>query len=88
MRFIKPLDESLLHTIFKTYSTLITIEDGVENGGFGSSILEFAATNRYKNEVVVKGIPDEFIDHASRYEMLEEAGLTLSKIKIKLQELL
>tara|TARA_B110000483_G_scaffold34576_1_gene42186 strand:- start:2568 stop:4271 length:1704 start_codon:yes stop_codon:yes gene_type:complete len=63
MRFIKPLDESLLHTIFKTHSTLITIEDGVENGGFGSAVLEFAATHRYKNDVVVKGIPDEFIEH-------------------------
>ena len=63
MRFIKPLDTRLLHTIFKTYSTLVTIEDGVISGGFGSAILEFAASHNYKNDVIVKGIPDIFIEH-------------------------
>ena len=72
MRFVKPLDEPLLHTIFKTYSTLITLEDGVINGGFGSAILEFAATHCYKNDVIVKGIPDEFIEHGS-VELLQKA---------------
>ena len=74
MRFIKPLDEPLLHTIFKTYSMLITIEDGVISGGFGSAILEFAATHNYKNDVILKGIPDEFIEHGAvntLYETLE-----------------
>ena len=65
MRFVKPLDEPLLHTVFKTYSTLITIEEGVISGGFGSAILEFAATHNYKNDVIFKGIPDEFIEHGS-----------------------
>jgi 1-deoxy-D-xylulose-5-phosphate synthase len=65
MRFVKPLDAPLLHTIFKTYSTLITIEEGVISGGFGSAILEFAATHNYKNDVIFKGIPDEFIEHGS-----------------------
>ena len=76
MRFIKPLDESLLHTIFKTHSTLITIEDGVENGGFGSAILEFAATHRYKNDVVVKGIPDEFIEHGAIDNLQQLIGVS------------
>ena len=80
MRFVKPLDESLLHTIFKTYSTLITIEDGVENGGFGSSILEFAATHRYKNNVVVKGIPDEFIDHGAIDTLHQHLGLSAHEL--------
>ena len=74
MRFVKPLDEPLLHTVFKTYSTLITIEEGVISGGFGSAILEFAATHNYKNDVIVKGIPDAFIEHGSvntLYEALE-----------------
>ena len=62
MRFIKPLDERLLHSIFKTYPKIITIEDGVIRGGFGSAVLEFAATHHYKNEVIVKGIPDAFIE--------------------------
>ena len=88
MRFVKPLDERLLHTIFKTYSTLITIEDGVIRGGFGSAILEFAAAHCYKNDVIVKGIPDEFIDHGSvnaLYEALELDVLNLKKQISKLK---
>jgi 1-deoxy-D-xylulose-5-phosphate synthase len=65
MRFVKPLDEPLLHTIFKNHSTLITIEVGVICGGFGSAVLEFAAAHNYKNDVIIKGIPDEFIEHGS-----------------------
>ena len=80
MRFVKPLDESLLHTIFKTHSTLITIEDGVENGGFGSAVLEFAATHRYKNEVVVKGIPDKFIEHGAIDSLHEHLGLNADEL--------
>lgn len=72
MRFIKPLDEKLLHSIFKTHATLITIEDGVISGGFGSTVLEFAAAHHYKNNVIVKGIPDEFIEHGS-VELLQKA---------------
>jgi 1-deoxy-D-xylulose-5-phosphate synthase len=63
MRFVKPLDEPLLHSIFKACPKIITIEDGVIRGGFGSAVLEFAATHQYKNEVFVKGIPDVFIEH-------------------------
>ena len=80
MRFIKPLDVSLLHTIFKTHSTLITIEDGVENGGFGSAILEFAATHRYKNDVVVKGIPDEFIEHGAIDNLQQLIGVSAHEL--------
>ena len=72
MRFVKPLDEPLLHTIFKNHSILITLEDGVVSGGFGSAILEFAATHAYKNDVIVKGIPDVFIEHGS-VELLHKA---------------
>jgi 1-deoxy-D-xylulose-5-phosphate synthase len=80
MRFVKPLDESLLHTIFKTHSTLITIEDGVENGGFGSAVLEFAATHRYKNDVVVKGIPDEFIEHGAIDTLQQLIGVSANEL--------
>ena len=65
MRFVKPLDEPLLHTIFKKHLTLITLEDGVISGGFGSAVLEFAAAHNYKNDVIIKGIPDAFIEHGS-----------------------
>ena len=80
MRFVKPLDESLLHTIFKTHSTLITIEDGVVNGGFGSAVLEFAATHRYKNDVVVKGIPDEFIEHGAIDTLQQLIGVSANEL--------
>ena len=65
MRFVKPLDEPLLHTIFKLTMEVETIEDGVISGGFGSAVLEFAAAHNYKNDVIIKGIPDEFIEHGS-----------------------
>ncbi|TYA52425.1 1-deoxy-D-xylulose-5-phosphate synthase [Formosa maritima] len=63
MRFVKPLDETLLHTIFNSYETIVTVEEGCIKGGFGSSILEFASQYNYKNTVKLIGIPDEFIEH-------------------------
>lgn len=63
--FIKPLDIKLLNTIFSTFENIITIEDGVKKGGFGSAVLEFAAANNFKNDVKILGIPDEFIEHGS-----------------------
>jgi len=69
MRFVKPLDEKLLHTILKSYSKIITIEDGTINGGFGSAILEFASQNTYKNTIKTMGVPDEFIHHGTVEEL-------------------
>ena len=87
MRFIKPLDEPLLHTIFKTYSMLITIEDGVISGGFGSAILEFAASHNYKNDVIVKGIPDVFIEHGDIDTLQQQLGISVSKLHILIKSL-
>jgi 1-deoxy-D-xylulose-5-phosphate synthase len=81
LRFVKPLDTRLLHTIFKTYSTLITIEDGVISGGFGSAILEFAAAHHYKNEVIVKGIPDVFIEQGPVDTLFETLELDSQHLK-------
>ena len=81
MRFVKPLDEPLLHTIFKTYPKIITVEDGVIRGGFGSAILEFAATHSYKNDVIVKGIPDAFIEHGSVNTLFESLELDAHHLK-------
>jgi 1-deoxy-D-xylulose-5-phosphate synthase len=63
--FIKPLDINLLNNIFSSFQNIITIEDGVKKGGFGSAVLEFAAANNLKNDVKILGIPDEFIEHGS-----------------------
>jgi 1-deoxy-D-xylulose-5-phosphate synthase len=63
--FANPLDEESLHTIFKKYQVLITVEDGTIKGGFGSSILEFAIQNNYKITIKNIGIPHEFIENGS-----------------------
>ena len=67
--FVKPLDETLLHFIFAEYKNIITLEDGVKSGGFGSAILEFAASNNYQRQINVLGIPDEFIEHGTIDEL-------------------
>jgi 1-deoxy-D-xylulose-5-phosphate synthase len=80
MRFIKPLDENLLHQIFKKHQKIITIEDGVIQGGFGSSILEFAAQNNYKNDIKILGIPDTFVEHGSVLILQKEASLDVDSL--------
>ena len=82
MRFIKPLDLKLLHDIFKTHNTIITVEDNVIKGGFGSSILEFAAENNYKNNIYLKGIPDVFIEHGTVQELQQSTGLDAESLSI------
>ena len=88
MRFVKPLDELLLKKFLSKADVFISIEDGSVMGGAGSAVQEFVSKEKIDIKSILFGIPDEFIDHASRDEMLEEAGLSLSKIKIKLEELL
>ena len=72
MRFAKPLDEKLLHKIFKKFSQIITIEDGCLQGGFGSSVLEFMANNNYTSTIKRLGIPDEFINHGTQKELYHD----------------
>ncbi|HEX9601030.1 MAG TPA: 1-deoxy-D-xylulose-5-phosphate synthase [Mariniflexile sp.] len=80
MRFIKPLDAELLHTILKTFDTVITIEDNSIKGGFGSAVLEFAATYNYKNNIKLLGIPDVFIEHGSVTELQKSIGLDVESL--------
>ncbi|WP_338357744.1 1-deoxy-D-xylulose-5-phosphate synthase [Yeosuana marina] len=82
MRFVKPLDEALLHTIFKKFSTIITVEDNVLNGGFGSAILEFASKNKYTNSVNTLGIPDTFIEQGSIAELQQSVGLDAENLRV------
>jgi 1-deoxy-D-xylulose-5-phosphate synthase len=67
--WVKPLDEILLHTIFKQYTNVITVEDGTVKGGFGSGIAEFAAQHKYNNTLRTLGIPDAFIEHGTLDEL-------------------
>ncbi|MEO6831359.1 MAG: 1-deoxy-D-xylulose-5-phosphate synthase [Chitinophagaceae bacterium] len=74
MRFVKPLDEALLHQIARKFSKIITVEDGTVKGGFGSAILEFLAENNYTPEVHILGIPDRIIEHGKPEELHHECG--------------
>ena len=80
MRFVKPIDEELLHKVFKKFTKIITVEDGVLKGGFGSAVLEFMADNQYNAEVVRLGIPDAFVEHGASHELYEICGYSPNDI--------
>ena len=88
MRFVKPLDEGLLTEHTKAKKIIVTIEDGVISGGAGSAVNEWAQENNIKSQTIICGIPDEFIEHASREEMIEMAGLDAKSIITKVKKYL
>jgi 1-deoxy-D-xylulose-5-phosphate synthase len=80
MRFVKPLDEKLLHTIFSSFKNIITVEDGTISGGFGSAISEFAIKNKYKNNITTHGVPDKFIHQGTVEELHKIAKIDANSI--------
>jgi 1-deoxy-D-xylulose-5-phosphate synthase len=80
MRFAKPLDEELLHEIFRQFNKIITVEDGSIAGGFGSAILEFMAAHHYQAEVIMLGIPDQVVEHGSLKQLQHECGFDVEAI--------
>ncbi len=74
MRFVKPLDEEMLHEIFSNFSKVVTVEDGCVQGGFGSAVLEFMADHGYNATVKRLGIPDTVIEHGEQIELHRECG--------------
>lgn len=86
--FVKPLDEVLLHAIFSKFETIITIEDGVISGGFGSAILEFAAANNYHAKIQLLGVPDEFIEQGTVLELQQICKMDVSSLEVLFKELL
>ncbi|MDB4303484.1 1-deoxy-D-xylulose-5-phosphate synthase [Desulfosarcina sp.] len=80
MRFLKPIDENLLHEIFKKFKHIITIEDGTIIGGLGSAVLEFKNDHNYTSIVKRLGIPDRFIQHGSPEELYKECGFDVDGI--------
>jgi len=80
MRFVKPLDEVMLHEVFSKYSKIITVEDGTVVGGFGSAILEFMSEHGYKADVKIMGIPDRLVEHGTPKELYKEIGLDAEAI--------
>ena len=81
MRFLKPLDEALLKEIAEDFDTLVTLEDGALQGGFGSAVLEWLADNGYSRRVVRLGLPDEFVEHGSIRQLQTLVGLDPENIE-------
>lgn len=80
-RFIKPLDQDMLHSLLKKQVPILTIEEAILGGGFGSAVLEFAHDHNYNSAVINRmGIPDKFIEHGSVNKLLEEIHLTTDDV--------
>jgi 1-deoxy-D-xylulose-5-phosphate synthase len=88
MRFVKPLDETLLHEVFGKFDKVITVEDGTVVGGFGSAILEFMTGYGYKADVKILGIPDTIVEHGTLKELQHEAGFDAQAIADAAREMM
>ena len=80
MRFVKPIDEVMLHEVFSKFKHIITIEDGCLMGGFGSAVIEFMVDQKYQAEVVRLGIPDEYVHHGTQEELWSDCGFDTAAI--------
>ena len=88
MRFAAPLDKEILRHVFTHFSYIITIEDGILSGGFGSAVLEFKSDNGYLGEVRRLGIPDYFVEHGTQDELYRECGFDAEGIEIAIREMI
>ncbi|HEY5510649.1 MAG TPA: 1-deoxy-D-xylulose-5-phosphate synthase [Prolixibacteraceae bacterium] len=80
MRFVKPIDKEILDEVAARFDRIITVEDGVIDGGFGSAVLEYFATKGYKKSVVRLGVPDRFVEHGTQPELYRECGFDVEGI--------
>jgi 1-deoxy-D-xylulose-5-phosphate synthase len=87
MRFVKPLDEEMLHEVFSNYNKVITVEDGTIVGGFGSAILEFMNEHGYKADVKILGIPDSLVEHGTPKQLYDEIGIDANGIAAVLRKM-
>lgn len=81
MRFVKPLDEGLLKEVAEKYDAIVTVEDGVRNGGFGSAVCEWLQDNHYTLPVSRLGIPDRFVTHGTVAELKAIVGIDMKGIE-------
>ncbi|HEY5826271.1 MAG TPA: transketolase C-terminal domain-containing protein, partial [Cyclobacteriaceae bacterium] len=88
MRFVKPLDEEMLHELFSKYKKVITVEDGCVQGGFGSAVLEFMSDHNYTAQLRRLGIPDTIIEHGEQVELHRECGFDPAGIEKAVIEML
>lgn len=87
MRFVKPLDEAMLHDIAAKFSRIITVEDGTVKGGFGSAVAEFMAENNYHPQITMLGIPDRVVEHGKPEELHRDCGYDAAGIARAVREL-
>ena len=87
LRFLKPLDEELLHEIGKKFSKIITVEDGVRNGGMGSAILEWMSDHGYQPVIHRLGLPDHFVEHGKVSELQAIVGIDKESIKKEIENI-
>jgi len=80
MRFVKPIDELMLHEVFSKFKHVITVEDGCLMGGFGSAVIEFMVDQKYQAEIVRLGIPDEYVHHGTQEELWADCGFDSAAI--------
>jgi len=87
LRFVKPLDEQMLHEVFTKFKQVITIEDGAIEGGMGSAVLEFMADHNYSSHVIRLGIPDKIVEHGEQAELWAECGYDAAAIAQEVRQL-
>ena len=85
LRFVKPLDENLLQDIGRKFNKIITIEDGVRNGGMGSAVMEWMADHGFRPQIVRMGLPDAFVEHGSVAELRQLVGLDADSIRKEIE---
>ena len=88
MRFVTPIDAEVLHAVFNKFPHILTVEDGVLRGGFGSSVIEFMSDNGYNSEVRRLGIPDYFVEHGTQEELYRECGYDAEGIEVAIREII
>ena len=88
MRFVKPLDENLLHEIFSKFDRVITVEDGCLQGGFGSAVAEFMIDKGYYSKLKRLGIPDSIVEHGEPSDLYKECGIDTEGIVKAVKEMM
>jgi 1-deoxy-D-xylulose-5-phosphate synthase len=81
MRFLKPLDENILDEVGRKFKRIITIEDGVRNGGMGSAVMEWMNDHGYQPQITRMGLPDQFVEHGTVDELRHIVGIDNETIK-------
>ena len=87
MRFVAPLDTEVLNKVFRSFDKIITVEDGILKGGFGSAVTEFMADNGYRSEIRRLGIPDYFVEQGTQEELIKECGFDAGSISKAVREM-